>query len=124
MTETVINFVSLAIFTIALCTGQVLFKHLGLAMRGQPVLEGMLALTRQPALYAVLTIYGLATLLWIWIVSRVPLMRAYPWVALGTGLVPLMGWYFFGERVAPMFWLGLAFILVGMFLTQYANSTS
>jgi len=124
MTYTVVNFVSLAIFTAALSTGQVMFKQLGLAIRGQPVFDGLLTLVRHPALYAVLTIYGLATLLWIWILSRVPLMQAYPWVALGTAIVPLMGWYFFGERVAPTFWFGLALILIGMFLTQYENSAS
>lgn len=122
MKNAIVNVVSLAIFTAMLCSGQVMFKQLGLAIRGQPVLEGMVGLLRHPTLYVVLSIYGLATLLWIWILSRVPLMQAYPWVALGTAIVPLMGWYFFGERVTPAFWPGLILILVGMFLTQYASS--
>jgi hypothetical protein len=35
---------------------------------------------RQPALYAALTLYGFSTVLWIWIMSRLPLMQAHPWV--------------------------------------------
>jgi drug/metabolite transporter (DMT)-like permease len=121
---TITNFVSLAVVMMALAVGQVLFKHVGLAMRGRPLLDGLLMMARQPALYAALAIYGLATLLWIWILSRVPLMQAYPWVAATMAIVPLLGWFIFGERVGPIFWLGIALILVGMLLTQLAVQTS
>ncbi len=116
-----INIFSLAIFSIALAVGQLLFKQTGLAIRGQPLLDAMLSLARQPALYAALTIYAGATLLWVWILSRVPLMQAYPWVAAGMALVPIMAWRVFGERVTPFFWLGVAMILGGIVVTQYAG---
>jgi drug/metabolite transporter (DMT)-like permease len=121
---TITNFVSLAVVMMALAVGQVLFKWVGLAMRGRPLLDGFLLMARQPALYAALAVYGLATLVWIWILSRVPLMQAYPWVAATTAIVPLLGWFVFGERVGPIFWLGIALILVGMLLTQLAAQTS
>ena len=124
MSERVVNFVSLSVFVVALATGQVMFKQLGLAIRGQPALDGMLMLLRHPRLYVVLTIYGFATALWIWILSRVPLMQAYPWMALCMAAIPLLGWYFFAERVGPVFWLGLVLILAGMMLTQYASLDS
>ena len=121
MADKLINFASLAIVTVAIAGGQVLFKQVGLAMRGHSIVDGLLLLARQPALYVALVIYGFSTILWIWILSRVPLMQAYPWVAVGVALVPLLGSYVFGERVAPIFWLGVALILVGMLLTQYAS---
>lgn len=121
MPDKAINFASLGIFTVALAIGQILFKHVGLAMRGHPLVEGMFLLARQPALYLALLIYGFSTVLWIWILSRVPLMQAYPWVGVGVALVPFLGWYFFGEKVTSTFWVGVAFILIGMLLTQYAS---
>jgi len=114
-----INVASLLIFTVTLAIGQALFKKVGIAMRGLPLGEGMLAVAREPALYGALALYGGATLLWIWILSRVPLSQAYPWVAVGAAVVPLLGWYLFGERITPVFWLGVALIVVGIVLVQY-----
>ncbi len=109
-----IEYVSLSAFTLMLAAGQVLFKTIGLVLRR----EGMAVALRAPTLYAALTLYGAATLLWIWILSRVPLTRAYPWVSLGTILVPLAGWYWFDETVGVRFWLGVGLIVAGMALTQ------
>ncbi|MDE2006223.1 MAG: EamA family transporter [Rhodospirillales bacterium] len=109
-----IEYLSLSLFTVMLAAGQVLFKTVGLALRR----EGVVAILRAPSLYAALVLYGAATLLWIWILSRVPLTRAYPWVSLGAILVPLAGWWWFGEGVTPRFWLGVGLIVAGMALTQ------
>jgi drug/metabolite transporter (DMT)-like permease len=115
-----INIVSLVIFTIILALGQVLFKKIGLSVRGLPIRDGLLVAAREPALYAALTLYGGATLLWIWILSRVPLSQAYPWVALGTAIVPFLGWYLYGERLSPAFWVGVALIIGGIAVIQYS----
>jgi multidrug transporter EmrE-like cation transporter len=114
-----IKVASLIVFTFTLAIGQVLFKKAGLAMRGLPVRDGLFAAAREPALYAALALYAGATVLWIWILSRVPLSQAYPWVALGTAIVPLLGWCLFGERLAPLFWVGVTLIMAGIILIQY-----
>jgi multidrug transporter EmrE-like cation transporter len=110
----VLNLVSLLGFTLLLASGQAMFKTVGLVLRT----EGVAAVLRAPALWAALVLYGGATGLWIWILSRVPLTRAYPWVSLGTVLVPLLGWYWFREPVGPVFWLGVGLIVAGLMLTQ------
>jgi multidrug transporter EmrE-like cation transporter len=115
-----VNFVSLLIFTSSLAIGQVMFKQVGLAIRA----DGLLSLFCQPALYAALGIYGFSTILWIWILSRISLSQAYPWVAAGMAIVPLSGWYVFGERVDPLFWVGVGLILAGIMITQYAGQPS
>jgi drug/metabolite transporter (DMT)-like permease len=120
---TATNFIGLAVFILALAVGQVFFKNVGLAIRGRPLLDGFLLMAHQPALYAALAVYGFATLLWIWILSRVPLTQAYPWMAISLVIVPLAGWFVFGERVTPIFWLGMVLILVGLLLTQLAAQT-
>jgi multidrug transporter EmrE-like cation transporter len=114
-----INVAGLALITLTLSIGQVLFKKVGLSVQGVPVLDGLLIAARQPALYVGLTLYGGATLLWIWILSRVPLSQAYPWVAAGTAIVPFLGWYLYGERLSPVFWVGVALIMAGIVVIQY-----
>ena len=72
------HFVSLAVLTLSLAVSQLLFKQVGLAMRGYPLVGGFLTAAVHPALYLALLLYGISTLMWIWILSRVPLMQAYP----------------------------------------------
>src|SRR5271165_2850295 len=117
------DFLSLVIFTTALAVGQVMFKQVGLGIRGRPLVGGVLYLLGSRTFYIVVLIYVLSTFLWIWILSRVPLSQAYPWVAIGMAIVPLLGWYVFGERVEPLFWLGVSLILAGVIVTQYASTS-
>lgn len=115
-----INFLSLAVFTTMLAVGQLLFKQVGLSIRDRSLTDGLLSVLRHPTLYAALALYGLATLLWIWILSRVPLTQAYPWVAAGVVIVPLLGLLVFGERVSFTFWIGVLFIVIGIIITQFS----
>ena len=116
-----INMLSLGAFTIMLATGQVLFKQIGLSIRGMPASVALLTVMREPLLYVS---HGAATLLWIWILSRVPLSQAYSWVAVTVLVVTLLGWWLYSERPSPIFWLGLGFVLVGVVLTQYGSIQS
>jgi multidrug transporter EmrE-like cation transporter len=122
--QKLMNLLSLGIFVTTLAIGQVMFKRVGLAIRGRPLLDSVLYLLGSRTLYIVLSIYAVSTFLWIWILSRIPLSQAYPWVAIGMAIVPLLGWYVFGERVEPLFWLGISLILAGVIITQYASQPS
>jgi multidrug transporter EmrE-like cation transporter len=116
-----INILSLAIFTATLATGQVMFKQVGLTIRGRPPLDSALDILSHHVFYLALSLYAFSTLLWIWILSRVPLSQAYPWVAIGIAIVPLLGWYVFDERIKPTFWLGVLLILSGVIITQFTS---
>ena len=105
-----------------LASGQLLFKRLGLAMRGQSLLDGYWLILRMPSLYLALALYGVSTVLWIWILSRISLSRAYPWVAVGVVIVPLIGRYYFGEQLHPLFWVGVVLVFTGILLVQGAAS--
>lgn len=118
------NILGLASVTFMLAVGQALFKQIGVSIRGVPIPEASVLVLRQPLFYVSLLIYGFATLLWIWILSRVPLSQAYPWVALTIFLVAIFGWWFFRERPSPAFWLGLLFVMVGVVITQYSSGRS
>jgi hypothetical protein len=85
---------SLCPFAVMLASGQLLFKRLGPAMRGQPLLGGFWLIARMPSLYPAPTLYGWSTVPWIWILSRIPLARVYPWVAVNVVIVTLIGRYY------------------------------
>jgi drug/metabolite transporter (DMT)-like permease len=115
------NIFWLSVFSMMLASGQVLFKRIALAVHGLPLSHLPLSLITQPLLYITLALYGAATLLWIWILGRVPLSQAYPWVAVGVLLVPVLGWWFYHERPAPLFWVGVSLVIAGLLMTQYGS---
>ena len=104
-----------------LAGGQFLFKAAGLAIRNRSFAGVVWTLAALPSFYFALAIYGVATILWIFVLSRVPLTQAYPWMAGATVLVPLLGRFFYGEQVTSIFWLGMTLILAGLLLTQLAS---
>ncbi|SKA21651.1 EamA-like transporter family protein [Enhydrobacter aerosaccus] len=114
------NLIGLTCFTSMLAVGQLLFKKSGLAMRGLPFSHGLMTLAQLPAFYAALCLYGLSTILWVWLLSRITLMQAYPWVSAGVVIVPLLSGLIFGEKVNPAYWAGAALIIAGIAVTQYA----
>jgi drug/metabolite transporter (DMT)-like permease len=114
------NAIGLAVFTTMLAIGQMLFKKAGLSIRGMTLIDGLLSVARLPAFYAAITLYALSTLLWIWLLSRVTLMQAYPWVSAGVILVPLLSALVYGERASTSYWFGAALIVIGIAVTQYS----
>jgi multidrug transporter EmrE-like cation transporter len=114
----VLNIAVLGAVTLLLAFGQLLFKRVGLSVQGQTVHEMLLHLVASPIFYLALVIYAFATLLWIFVLSRVSLSQAYPWVAIGVALVPFLASLAFDERVGPSYWWGVALIMVGILLTQ------
>lgn len=115
-----VNTLLLMICTAAVAVGQLLFKHVGLSIRGMSITRAATVLAAQPEFYEALAVYGAATLLWIWILGRVSLMQAYAWLGAGVILVPILSSHFFGEKAGPFFWVGAVLIACGVVLTQYA----
>jgi drug/metabolite transporter (DMT)-like permease len=116
--ERMIDTVTLCLFVALLSGGQLLFKQLGLILSESRGTASIFWIMLNPIFIGAMVLYGGATLLWIWILSRVPLSRAYPWVALGAVIVPLLSSMIFGEQTAPRFWIGVLFVVVGLVLTQ------
>lgn len=115
-----LNFFSLLSFALLLAVGQFLFKRSALALAGLGLGESVLTLARLPAFYAALILYGGSTVLWVWILTRVPLSLAYPFVAVVMILVPIIGWSCFGEALSPAYWIGAALIVAGVLTMQLA----
>ena len=119
--QDIANLIGLSIFTLSLAAGQVLFKYVSMEIKGEPMPAGFLTLLYQPAFYGALITYAFSTLLWIWILTRVPLSRAYPWSAAGMIIVPLLSYKLFEEKMGGLYWLGAALVVAGLIITQISN---
>ena len=109
---------------VLLSAGQVLFKKTANAAVTHSLSRFLGSLLASPHFWAALFIYGAATLLWVFTLSRVPLGRAMPFVALTFVTVPLIGTAFFGERLNLLYWLGVLIILVGVSVTVAAQGAA
>ena len=63
---------------------------------------------------AAATLYAALTVMWVWILTIVPLSRAYPFVVLSFVLTPLGAAFFFGESLTLEYGIGISVILVGL----------
>ncbi|CAM4215240.1 EamA family transporter [Paenibacillus phoenicis] len=95
-----------------LVTGQVLFK-IGLARTGGLHWS---KLASSPAVIGGIALYGIATLLWFAVLSRLPLSVAYPLQALAYVLALLPAYFLFHETITWNKLLGVIVILLGVFL--------
>ena len=59
-------------------------------------------------------LYGLSSVLWIAVVSKVDLSLAYPMVSAAYVIVFLASWLILGEQISPLRAAGLAVIVTGV----------
>lgn len=104
----------LVVYALALSLGQVLFKFAAPIAADARGLDLLLRLARSPAFVCAAALYAALTVYWTWLLSRVPLSRAYPFIALCFVFVPLMARLFFGERIVPAYLVGVALIVAGL----------
>lgn len=75
--------------------------------------EVILAVAASPLVWTGLTIYGLSVAVWLWILSKVDLSLAYPFVGVSFILVMLFGVFLLQEAVTPMRMVGTLLIALG-----------
>lgn len=75
------------------------------------------ALVANPWLVLGGLLYAGLTLVWIWILGRVPLSVAYPFYALAFVFTPTLAYFVFGETVSRSYAAGTALIVAGLVLT-------
>ncbi len=82
---------------------------------GSP-LEILMAIMTSPQVIAGLTCFGVATVVWLFVLSKIPLSSAYPFIALGVLITVLAGKYLFGEAITPQKAIGVGLIMGGIVL--------
>ena len=103
------------LFAMSIAIGQVLFKVAANSIR-RPGDSFLVNALTSPSVWLAFAWYGSTSFLWLYVLMRVPLNRAYPFALLGSALVPAFAWLAFGERVAPSYLLGTAVVLVGLYI--------
>lgn len=106
--------IQLCCFAALLACGQMLFKVTATSAPPLGSLPGLLSLFTNIWFWLALVLYGLATLLWIFILQQVPLSLAYPFVALGFIIVPMASWFFFKEPLSLSYAAGVVLIIAGL----------
>ncbi len=64
--------------------------------------------------------YGISVLVWIVALSRVPVSIAYPMLSIGYVINALAASALFGEAMNGGRWLGMGFIIIGVYLLAKA----
>jgi drug/metabolite transporter (DMT)-like permease len=62
--------------------------------------------------------YGVSSICWLILLSRVDLSYAYPALSLGYVLITVVGALWLGESVTALRWTGVAVICVGVILVS------
>jgi len=74
------------------------------------------AVALNPAVLGGLGMYGLGTVLWLAVLTRVELSQAYPFVGLSFVLTALFGWLLFNDAMSAARIGGVALIVAGVVL--------
>jgi len=101
-----------------LAIGQILFKRAARSFAGQSGLDGFVSLFTSASFWSAIVLYGMSTLLWVWLLRDVPLNRAYPFAAVAFVLVPILSYLLLDEPITVPAMLGAAFIVVGIAIAQ------
>jgi len=111
------NFMLCLLNSALLVCGQLLFK---LTARNKEIssLPDVMQLLLSPYMIAAIILYGAATLLWVYILTKVPISYAYPIQSLAFPLVVMLAVPLFKETVPVYRWIGIGVILAGVFITS------
>ncbi|WP_046174517.1 EamA family transporter [Domibacillus indicus] len=103
--------------TLILVSGQFLWKY-GMEKQTEAFSSvfSIIRLFFTPYIFTGLVMYGLATVLWLFILTKVPLSTAYPLQSLAYIIAVFGSFFIFGEAVT--FWkiAGVLFIMIGVSL--------
>ena len=109
--------VLLVAYAAGMVGGQMLFK--AAALRYQPDATGAeraFSLICNAYFLGAVALYVALTVLWVWLLTFIPLSRAYPFVALAFAITPLLGGMVFAEPITVKLLAGIALLLGGLLL--------
>ena len=112
---TIINFLLILVNTLILVSGQFLWK-IGLLQRETSFqnLQDIISLFLSPYILSGLSLYGAATVLWLFILTKVPLSIAYPIQSLAYIFAVFGAFFIFNEPLTVAKIVGVLFIMLGV----------
>ena len=100
-----------------LVCGQLLLKMGAQGREISSVLE-LLKLALNPTMMAAIAVYAGAALLWVYIMTIIPLSYAYPIQALAFPIVVALSYFLLKETVPANRWVGAGIIVIGAFVAS------
>jgi multidrug transporter EmrE-like cation transporter len=82
----------------------------------QGLLESLMAAVASPLIWLGLIIYGVSVAMWLWVLSRVDLSVAYPFVGISFLVTMVFGALLLNENITPMRIFGTILIVAGVIL--------
>lgn len=113
------NYLIMVISVLLAISGQMLMKKGMMAFGTFPVsqlLVKIVPMLLNPWVFFGFACFGLSSLFWLVVLSRLPLSLVYPMVSLGYVLVAILSLIFFKENVSLIRWAGIATIIAGVIL--------
>ncbi|GIL41365.1 EamA family transporter [Roseiterribacter gracilis] len=102
------------VMVVGFSIAQLLFKRAAQQVEMTASLGTLWRLATEPAFVGALAFYAVGTLLYIWVLNRVPLSRAYAVFALQFVVVPIFGVIIFGEPASWRLFVGSMMIVGGI----------
>jgi len=113
------NYIIMVISVLLAVAGQLLMKRGMIAFGTFPVsqlLFKIIPIFMNPWVFLGLACFGLSSIFWLVVLSRLELSLVYPMVSVGYVLVALVSWLVFKENVSLIRWAGIIVIMLGVFL--------
>ena len=118
-----LKFIPLILFSVALNASAQLFLRKGMPnvslVTNQGVLElaqGAIRMVLNPWVFSGLSCYAISIVLWMYVLSKVQVSFAYPFLSVGYVIVVGAAYLFFREPVSVMKLAGIALICAGVVL--------
>lgn len=116
-----LDFILITCCVIGMSVGQVLFKagatRIATSNDVRVILDSVIF---NGPLVAAIAVYLFATGLWVWLLMRVALTVAYPFMSLAFVVVPVLAWSVFGEPLTVRTVVGSCVIAIGVYITVSA----
>jgi len=75
---------------------------------------------REPRLWAGLTLFGISSIFWLIVLSRVPLSVAYPFVGISYVAIVLLSRFVLHENVPLIRWVGVLVVATGIAIIGFS----
>lgn len=117
MTLNLFGFVLLSLLFIS--SGQMLFKYVSILLNKKDEV-GIITVI----VYGLLSFFisGMGTVVWMYVLRFIELNKIYPYMALTFIFVPIMSYFFYSEKLSMQYFLGLIFIVVGIYIITKGNN--
>ncbi|MBI5699051.1 EamA family transporter [Candidatus Saganbacteria bacterium] len=114
-----VDYLILVVSVLLAIVGQLLMKQ-GMNQFGRfpiaQIIQNVIPMFLNPWVFAGLVAFGISSIFWLAVLSRLPLSLAYPMVSLAYVVVTFASIILFKEHVSLVRWIGVLVICSGVFL--------